>query len=159
MSRRYAAILSLGLLLLAMGLWLGFQNEAEEGKEEISREEKIIQQAIDKKVKAHLKKRDKECQERILRRADVIVDSMIINLAKGISFGIIDSFFRPPKPNRPYRPSLDLPELDTTIAPFFNPDSLLQLIDSLDLDSAALDSMGYDSLQIDSLQKLQRDSF
>lgn len=120
------------ILILFVGLFVlsAFQN-----KVTISRVN-LIKMEVNKRIEAYSDARMKRCENKVMRRATEMVDSILIDRARSMT---IDTFQKPPIPTRPDRPIVPIVEDTTAIAPL--------ITDLTDLDSLQLDSLSSDTLR------------
>lgn len=141
-----ASNLILGLRLLTAGLAiltiLSFQFEGMS-----QRDRQLIEGAIKEKVGDFVAKKKKRCREKVLTRANEIVDSTLIARAKLLINQ--NNINRPPRPVRPVPPGIIFPKVDGPIEPIIDLDSFLNFR-ALGLDSVLTDSILGDSILLDS---------
>lgn len=101
-----------GALLLIV-VFSAFQSKNE--NEGIKTIEELIQLKVSEKVSTFKNRSIERCQERVIKRANEIVDSILIAQAKRVS--IIDSIQKPPKPIKPEKPIIPIVEDTTPIKP------------------------------------------
>jgi hypothetical protein len=109
----YGQILLFLLGIIVIISCFGFQKD----KSKEAKIQALIDSKVAEKVETYRIKRWAKCRERVLKRAGVLADSII--MAKAKSTTIIDNTARPTPPDRPTRPPIKLPADTTPVAPFF----------------------------------------
>ncbi|MEL6923247.1 MAG: hypothetical protein AAFO94_04300 [Bacteroidota bacterium] len=99
--------------------------------------------ALDERLGEYRRIRNQNCQKEVLKKANEIVDSILLEISRRNK---LDSLIRPMRPNKPGRPNIVAPKDTGAIEPLWKTDSLQ--LDSL---AMVMDSLQMDSLQLDSL--------
>jgi len=94
-------------------MFVGFQSK--DAEPEAKSIEELIKMNVDKRVNEFTKRSLGRCQEKVMKRANEIVDSILIANAQVGS--IIDSIQKPPKPTKPEKPIVPVVNDNTPIEP------------------------------------------
>lgn len=94
-------------LVLALVLSIAFQTKTRED---------LIREDLDEKVAAYRREQVGNCRERILEKANQIVDSLIIEYVRANR----DTLDRPFRTDKPGLPELLFPQDTTPVAPLFD---------------------------------------
>ena len=76
----------------------------------------LMEEALQDKLNKFNVVQMQKCNKRVLNRAQVIVDSLLLKEAQEKT---IDTFDRPSKPSKPKRPALKVPKDTTRVEPLF----------------------------------------
>ena len=89
--------------------------------------ERLMREAIQEKTSAYWEKERAKCKDQALKRANFVVDSILIERAKLTN---LDTFIKPPKAPRPIKPIVLEPKDTSAIAPLVKEDSLIAPLDT-----------------------------
>ena len=130
---RYSTLIM--ALCFCAGLFLlsGFQSESKDTP--IDSREAMIAAEVERRVDDFIERRKKRCEEKVLKKAVEVVDSILIERARLMT---IDTFQKPPIPLRPEKPEVPINEDTSAIVPILPPridsiltDSLVEIPDTI----------------------------
>lgn len=78
--------------------------------------QQLMEEAIETKIKDFIKAVERKCETGIQKRAEEIVDSLLMREAQ---LKTVDTFKRPPEPTKPERPEIKSTKDTTDIKPLF----------------------------------------
>ena len=113
-------------ILTCSGLLMSFQEKPTKA----AIIQKLMEEAVETRVKKYRTTREKRCTEKILEEAAKQADSIIIARAKGLKV-LQDTMDRPLAPGRPDRPDLLTPIDSSFPTPLLEGDVLEELGDSI----------------------------